>query len=246
MTSSTRLAWLRRLPWTALIVLFVTFAVPVYTIAAYPGALLQVGAGALASIPTSFVVAWLLLKLQEPRLVVTPEAAATVGNRDTYWLHARVDNVALGLMGGGRAHEVSADLLYEEGGTVRRFHLKWSSKREPVATGLVPTPSGPQVGVGADPALFEQAKLEEIRPGGSRDLGIGFKKQGDPNFYVFEPESYTLPLDWRLPNNRFGPGTHRFRLVVLYDGRQTKPLELEVTNLDSPEKSSVRLAVATG
>jgi hypothetical protein len=231
--------WYLRLPWAALVVLAVAFVVPLYVVLSYQQALPDVAAGALASIPTSVVVAWLILKLQEPKVVVSLEPGATIGNKDTYWLHARADNVALGLMGGGRAHEVTGELHSAGDGATKRFHLKWSSKREPIGTALVPTAGGLAIATGADPSLFEQAKVEEIRPGGNRDLGIGFKMQGDANFYIFEPESYSHP-DWKNPNNRFPPGIHRFKLVVLYDGAESKPLELEITNDGSTEKSSVR------
>jgi hypothetical protein len=190
----------------------------VVPIAAFRSSLPGSAVGVVSGVGAGFLVALVTFRLQTPSLECEDARSEYDGKADAHWVHLRVRNTSSGFLGGGTARDCRATLTFAEGN--RTFQPKWQTRPNPDRWYPQMTPTGLAAIPFADAHLYDQAKSEELPPGGPwKTLDVAFKIKGDLNAYVSVPENFVGTGLARVPERAFGEGRHAFSVQLHNGGR---------------------------
>lgn len=179
--------------------------------------------GGLAGVPSGFLLAVLVSWVTGPSLVVKIAPSEYDGQSDGYWIHLIVNNRSRDLFGNGTARDVTGRVRF---GSMREVALTWKGRPNPVRDLPIPFPDGRTIMVKfADPLLFEQKRLETIRPQDPDEkwLDVAWRpKTGDGDAFVSVPEQFRGAQIIPLGDLKLGEGDHPFWLRLEYAGGESR------------------------
>ncbi|MGI0131953.1 MAG: hypothetical protein ACREDK_02480 [Thermoplasmata archaeon] len=237
-----------RIPKSALgtaIISTVVVAVLVLPYLAYRSAADAYTLGAIAGIPSGFLLSIFLYWVTGPTLRAEIAPSKYDGVSSGYWVHLVVRNASWNVLGSGTARECVGKVRFVG---MRRLSVSWKSRPNPLRDMPVALPGGGSILLKvADPALYDQKRTNSIRPydpdADEKWLDIAYRPKGSENAYVSIPEHFQGPGMTLFDDLKLEVGEHPFSVEFEFAGGRSKPDYFTLVNKGGNSMTSESLFI---
>jgi hypothetical protein len=199
--------------------------------------------GALAGIPSGFLLAVALYWMTGPSLRTSVAGSKYDGISDGFWVHLAVRNDSWNVLGSGTARECVGKVRFLG---MRNLAVSWKGRPNPVREVPVTVPGGPTLLLKlADPALYDQKRMETIRPGDPEEkwLDVAWRPLGKSEAYVSIPEHFRSDKLTLFDDLKLAEGDHPFSLEFEYAGGKSRRFFYTLVNKGGTSMSSESLFI---
>jgi hypothetical protein len=200
--------------------------------------------GAIAGLPSGFFLAVIVWWITGPTLQASAAPSKFAPGSKLYWVHIAVKNVSWNVLGSGTARECVGKVKFLG---MRKLSVSWKGRPNPVREVPLTLPGGTVAVLKfADPVLFEQKRMETIRPDEPDEkwLDIAWRPEDGTEFaFVSIPEHFQGLGLTRFEDIKLGVGEHPFWLRFEYSGGESRRFYFALVNRGGAKLTSESLYI---